>query len=85
MKRISAFYKDVTIAAMANNLRRRMKREADFLMMSSAERYQAFLDDYPFLQGRVKQSYLASYLGMTPESLSRIRRAIKKGNRNESN
>ena len=75
--RFSVFYKDVTIAAMANNLRRRMIREANFLMMSSTERYEAFLDAYPFLKNRVKQSYLASYLGMTPESLSRVRRAIK--------
>lgn len=43
-------------------------------MSSSAqERYQHFLDVYPGLTQRVPQRMIASYLGITPQALSRIR------------
>jgi CRP-like cAMP-binding protein len=37
------------------------------------ERYKYFCKTYPELEQRVKQKYLASFLGITPTSLSRIR------------
>ncbi|MCG2616314.1 Crp/Fnr family transcriptional regulator [Terrimonas sp. NA20] len=41
---------------------------------STAEhRYQAFLDRYPELSARLSQVQIASYLGVTPEFLSRLR------------
>ncbi|UTW61231.1 Crp/Fnr family transcriptional regulator [bacterium SCSIO 12741] len=43
-------------------------------MSSSAlERYQHFMDVYPQLIHRVPQKMIASYLGITPQALSRIR------------
>ncbi|RJE74146.1 Crp/Fnr family transcriptional regulator [Reichenbachiella sp. MSK19-1] len=43
-------------------------------MSSSAwERYQYFIDVYPDLLSRVPQKMIASYLGITPQALSRIR------------
>ncbi|KAA6438448.1 Crp/Fnr family transcriptional regulator [Dyadobacter flavalbus] len=36
-------------------------------------RYQAFLDEYPALPGRITQYHIASYVGVKPQSLSRIR------------
>ncbi|HMC87619.1 MAG TPA: cyclic nucleotide-binding domain-containing protein [Chitinophagaceae bacterium] len=42
-------------------------------------RYQHFLDAYPEISQRVPQYYIASYVGIKPQSLSRIRnRSIKK-------
>ncbi len=42
------------------------------------ERYMHFCKTYPNLEQRVKQKDLASYLGITPSSLSRIRARIVK-------
>jgi hypothetical protein len=47
---------------------------AKFKMSSPEERYQYVQDHRPELLQRVPQHQLASYLGITPESLSRIRR-----------
>ena len=48
-----------------------------FLMCTATERYQDFLKRYPGLEERITQNQLASYLGITPTSLSRIRRALR--------
>jgi CRP-like cAMP-binding protein len=43
---------------------------------TAKERYLAFLKDYPALQDRLKQHHIASYLGITPTQLSRIRKEL---------
>lgn len=53
------------------------ERIASSLHASGRERYLAFLEKYPTLALRVPQHMLASYLGLTPETLSRIRAKIK--------
>ncbi len=53
------------------------KREWEFLLSNAQERYVQFLKDYPGLERRVSQYHIASYLGITPESLSRIRASLK--------
>ncbi|GAA0774237.1 Crp/Fnr family transcriptional regulator [Roseibium denhamense] len=49
------------------------RREASFLLQSALERYEAFLDDYAGIAHRLPQYHIASYLGITPVALSRIR------------
>ncbi len=49
---------------------------ADFIAASPEERYKTLLRKRPQLIDRVPQHQLASYLGMTPESLSRIKKRI---------
>ncbi|MDR0230500.1 MAG: Crp/Fnr family transcriptional regulator [Dysgonamonadaceae bacterium] len=51
---------------------------ADFKIASPEERYLKLLKDRPDLIQRVPQYQLASYLGVTPESLSRIRKRLLK-------
>jgi len=53
------------------------KREREFLLMDSEDRYKSFLKEYPDLEKRLKQNMIASYLGITPIALSRIRRKMK--------
>jgi len=51
------------------------------IMSQSAEaRYLQLIEKYPKLELRVAQHHIASYLGITPEALSRIRRKLVKGN-----
>lgn len=45
---------------------------------SAQERYLELLDIYPNLINHVPHHYVASYLGITPEALSRVRKAIFK-------
>lgn len=47
-----------------------------FKLLDSTKRYKQFLDTYPDLEARVKQCHIASYLGITPVSLSRIRKKL---------
>lgn len=54
------------------------RRIAFSLHASAEERYLAFLEKHPSLVGRIPQHMLASYLGITPETLSRIRTRMKK-------
>lgn len=53
------------------------KREAQLLLDDATTRYQKFLTEYPDLETRVKQYHIASYLGISPVSLSRIRKNIQ--------
>jgi len=49
------------------------KRESDLLYFDVKERYLNFIKEHPDWAERIQQQYIASYLGMTPETLSRIR------------
>ncbi|SHL46570.1 cAMP-binding domain of CRP or a regulatory subunit of cAMP-dependent protein kinases [Desulfatibacillum alkenivorans DSM 16219] len=53
-------------------------RERSLLMDDAAARYLDFLEAHPGLEDRVSQYHIASYLGISPVSLSRIRSALKK-------
>lgn len=57
-------------------LRKSQEALADFIITSPEERYRNLLNTRPDLLDRVPQYQLASYLGVTPESLSRIRKRI---------
>jgi CRP-like cAMP-binding protein len=50
------------------------KRIVHSLSSTAEERYNDFLETYPSIAQRVPQHMLASYLGITPETVSRIRK-----------
>lgn len=50
------------------------------LYQPAMQRYQWFLDRYPGLIDRVSNKYIASFLGMTPVTLSRLRRHLREHN-----
>ena len=45
---------------------------------TAEERYLTFLNQYPKLSQRLPNTQIASYLGITPEFLSKIRKEISK-------
>ena len=53
-------------------------RIIQLLSASAEERYSSFNETYPQLAQRVPQKMIASYLGITPESLSRVRKNLIK-------
>jgi CRP-like cAMP-binding protein len=52
---------------------RKCKRETSFLKQSASERLAGLSSLYPGIEQRVSQYHIASYLGVKPESLSRIK------------
>ncbi len=52
-------------------------KERQLLLHSAEERYRIFLSEFPDLEHRIPQYHIASYLGISPVSLSRIRKEMK--------
>lgn len=52
-------------------------RERSFLLEDAKTRYIQFTKSYPELWEQIPQFHIASYLGISPVSLSRIRRELK--------
>ena len=50
-------------------------RTRDLVMKNAEERYRIFLEQYPKLEQRINQKYIASYIGIRTGSLSKIGRA----------
>lgn len=61
---------------MQNNLIAQQRRTLSSLSLSAEERYTRLLGQYPEIVQRVPQHLIASYLGITPETLSRIRHKL---------
>lgn len=59
----------------------KLQREHDLLSLAAKERYQAFCEREPELAERVPLVQLASYLGITDVSLSRLRNRLNKSSR----
>lgn len=57
------------------------RRAASLLNLAPEERYRLFVETRPEIARRVPQYLLASHLGIAPESLSRIRNRIARGER----
>lgn len=55
----------------------KVERRSPLVAEDATERYLKFLQVYPTVVNRTPLSYIASYLGITQSSLSRIRRNIK--------
>ena len=63
-------------AMLSKGFCKKEDREREFLLLDATERYLSFLDRYDGLDTRIKQHYIASYLGITPVALSRIRKKL---------
>ncbi|HLF45606.1 MAG TPA: Crp/Fnr family transcriptional regulator [Chitinophagaceae bacterium] len=54
------------------------RRIIDSMSLTADEQYCRFIENYPLMEQRLPLKQIASFLGITPESLSRIRSQYKK-------
>lgn len=59
---------------LAKRLEVLQKRIVMLMSASAIQRYEHFIETYPDIVQRVPQRMIASYLGITPEALSTVRR-----------
>lgn len=62
---------------LRDSLKMHWENKTILAQCTAAERYQWFLKNYPGLIERVNHRYIASFLGMTPVSLSRTRQTLR--------
>lgn len=61
---------------MQNNIVSLQRRVIAYMSLSAEEKYLKLMDVCPDIISRAPQQYVASYLGITPETLSRIRKQV---------
>lgn len=71
---------ELNMILLHNSIRFMQKRINMLLSATAEDRYLDFIKLYPNLTLRVPQWMIASYLGITPESLSRVRKDLAKKN-----
>lgn len=72
-------FESIVMKMMHSNMGELQDSFASFIRMSPAERVKHMMSKRPELFSRVPQHQLASYLGITPESLSRIKGRLGQG------
>jgi hypothetical protein len=81
MKNLRIKYKelyDYGIIIQELELNRKTEREISILVKNAEERYLQFQEMYPHLETKISQFHIASYVGITPVSLSRLRKKLTK-------
>lgn len=63
----------IRLVAAESSFVEKQQQQIELLTISATERYNRLLDTFPGIQNRIAQNHIASYLGITPQSLSRIR------------
>ncbi|MFW5776070.1 MAG: Crp/Fnr family transcriptional regulator [Spirochaetota bacterium] len=66
----------ITRSFLVNALLCKEEREASLILDDGETRYREFLAGFPSLEKRIRLHHVASYLGLSPVSLSRIRRRM---------
>ena len=69
-------FNSFTVMILHNSIRFMQRRISLLLGATAEQRYLDFIELYPNLTLRVPQWMIASYLGITPESLSRVRKEL---------
>lgn len=54
----------------------KLTQQCNLLTLSAEEHYQLLMKERPYIIKNIPQKYIASFLGITPQSLSRIRKQI---------
>lgn len=77
---ITLLYNRLLIQALEEH--RKLKQVLN--QYTALQRYQWFLQEYPGLIERVRNKYIVSFLGITPVTLSRLRRSLREAEEKEA-
>ncbi|MBB6112234.1 cAMP-binding domain of CRP or a regulatory subunit of cAMP-dependent protein kinases [Mucilaginibacter lappiensis] len=72
----SAAFKDFSIIVFQQSIAYNEARSKELATLTAGERYEKLIENYPGIIHHVPVQYIASFLGMKPESLSRIRKQM---------
>jgi len=72
----SPAFKDFSIYVFQHSIVYNETRAKELGTLTAEQRYKKLIENYPGILQNVPVQYIASFLGMKPESLSRIRRKI---------
>lgn len=70
-------WENIVNKIVKRSLLQKIERRSPLVSEDATTRYLDFMEKYPQLINRIPLSYLASYLGVTQSSLSRIRKNIR--------
>ena len=76
LSRLNPSFLEFNNRLLHNHIRNLQKRITLLMSATAEERYLDFIKIYPDLTLRAPQILIASYLGITPESLSRVRKEL---------
>lgn len=74
----SLLFKDFSIWVFQQSLAYNEKRSQELATLTAEERYRKLIVEHPEILQNVPIQHIASFLGMNPKSLSRIRKQISK-------
>lgn len=72
----STVFKDFSIVVFQQSLAYNEARSKELATLTAEQRYKRLIENYPGIIHHVPVQYIASFLGMKPESLSRIRKQM---------
>lgn len=76
LTRTSEAFKDFSIWVFQQSIAYNENRSKELATLTAEQRYKKLIENYPDILHNVPVQYIASFLGMKPESLSRIRRQM---------
>lgn len=79
LRSLSSKYKDFIYYVVSDAYIALQRRMTSIICLTLEERYKDFSKNYPDIIQRVPQHMIASYMGLTPETLSRVRKRISAG------
>src|SRR5680860_49355 len=75
--KIGVTQQDYTVQILQQQLEKNKQRAVDLTTLSAEQRYLKLLQNHPSILQNIPLKYIASYLGINPGSLSRIRRELE--------
>jgi CRP-like cAMP-binding protein len=72
----STAFKDFSISVFQESISYNESRSRELATLTAEQRYLKLIKEYPDILQNVPLQYIASFLGMNPKSLSRIRKQV---------